>query len=185
MNGRAARIALTLGVGVVYFLAGKLGLHFALVNASATAIWPPAGIALAALLLFGLRLWPVVFAAAFLVNVTTTGSLASSLGIAVGNTLEALIGAALVARFAGGADAFERAQDVFKFVVLAGIVSTAVSATIGVSSLALTDQARWADVGPIWLTWWLGDAAGDLIFAPPLLLVARRPRATRPARGRP
>jgi PAS domain S-box-containing protein len=185
MNGRAARIALTLGVGVVYFLAGKLGLHFALVNASASAIWPPAGIALAALLLFGPRLWPVIFASAFLVNVTTTGSLASSLGIAAGNTLEALIGAALVARFAGGADAFERAQDVFKFLVLAGIVSTAVSATIGVSSLALTGQARWADFGPIWLTWWLGDAAGDLIFAPPLLLVARRPRATRPARGRP
>jgi PAS domain S-box-containing protein len=185
MKAPAVRVGLALGVGVVYFLAGKLGLQFAVVHASATAIWPPTGIALAALLLFGPSLWSVIFVAAFLVNVTTTGSIASSLGIAAGNTLEAVVGAALVRRFAGGADAFERARDLFKFVLLAGLLSTTISATIGVATLELTGQARWTDFWPIWLTWWFGDAAGDLIFAPALLLLARRPLATPPARGRP
>jgi PAS domain S-box-containing protein len=172
MQGRAVRWAAALGVGVLYFLAGKLGLAFALVHANATAVWPPAGIALAAVLLLGRPVWPVIFAGAFLVNISTAGSVLSSLGIAVGNTLEALVGAALVKRFAGGAAAFDRAQDIFKFVV-AALLATMVSATLGVTTLALTGHARWADSGAIWLTWWLGDAAGDLIVAPFLLLAVR------------
>src|SRR5262249_56115872 len=100
------------------------------------------------------------------------GSVLSSLGIASGNTLEALVGAALVEAFAGGAAAFDRAQDIFKFVV-AALLSTTVSATFGVTTLALTGDARWADFAPIWLTWWLGDAAGDLVVAPFLLLAVR------------
>src|SRR2546422_6056558 len=185
MEGRAARLGVALGVGVGYFLAGKLGLAFAIVHANATPVWPPTGIALAAVLLLGRAVWPVIFAGAFFVNLTTAGSVLSSLGIAAGNTLEALVGAALVARFAGGAAVFERARNVFKFVALAGLVSTAVSATIGVTTLSLTGYARWADFGPIWLTWWLGDAAGDLVVAPVVLLLCppRPPRATG-ARGR-
>ena len=185
MNARAARVGLGLGVGVAYVVAGKLGLQFAVVHASATAIWPPAGIALAALLLLGRDLWPAIFVAAFVVNVTTDGAVVSALGIATGNTLEAVVGAALVRRYAGGADAFERARDLFTFVVLAALFSTGISATIGVGTLVLTGHAPWANAGAIWLTWWFGDAAGDLIFAPPLLLLARRPRTTPPARGRP
>src|SRR5206468_1936549 len=83
---------------------------FAIVHASATPVWPPTGIALAAMLLLGRGIWPVIFAGAFLVNVTTAGSVLSSLGIAAGNTLEALVGAALVTRFAGGAAVFGRAR---------------------------------------------------------------------------
>ena len=101
--------ALVLGaLAVVYFLAGKLGLHFAFVHASASAVWPPTGIALAAVLLFGRRIWPAIFVGAFCVNLTTSGSIVSSLGIAVGNTLEATVGASLVAHYAGGVRAFER-----------------------------------------------------------------------------
>src|SRR5437667_3726169 len=133
----ASRIAVALAVVVGYVVAGKLGLHFAFLHASATPIWPPAGIALAALLLFGYSLWPAVFVAAFVVNVTTAGSVATSLGIALGNTIEAVIGAWLVNRFAGGAAAFERARDIFRFVALGGLVSTTISATIGVTTLAL------------------------------------------------
>src|SRR5207245_1974356 len=96
MQERAARLGVTLGVGVVYVVAGKLGLAFAIVHASATPVWPPTGIALAAMLLLGRGIWPVIFVGAFLVNVTTAGSVLSSLGIAAGNTLEALVGAALV-----------------------------------------------------------------------------------------
>jgi signal transduction histidine kinase/ActR/RegA family two-component response regulator len=153
-----------------YVLAGKAGLCLAFVHVSASAVWPPTGIALAALLTLGYRAWPAILAAAFLVNVTTAGSVAPSVGIAVGNTLEGLLGAYLVNRFARGARAFDRAQDVFKFAGLAAGLSTIVSATIGVSSLALGGHAKWADFGPIWLTWWLGDMAGALIVAPLIIL---------------
>jgi len=172
MEARAVTWAAALGVGVLYFLAGKLGLAFAIVHANATAVWPPAGIALAAVLLLGRRVWPAIFAGAFLVNISTAGSIVSSLGIAAGNTLEALIGAFLVERFANGAAAFDRAQDIFKFVA-AALVSTMIDATLAVSTLAVTGHARWPDFGPIWLTWWLGDAAGDLVVTPFLLLAAR------------
>jgi len=124
MRGRAVRFAAALGVGVLYFGAGKLGLAFAIVHANATAVWPPTGIALAAVLLLGRGIWPVIFAGAFFVNVSTAGTVLSSLGIAAGNTLEALVGAALVERFARGAAAFDRAQDIFKFVVTAALFST-------------------------------------------------------------
>src|ERR1700730_7296055 len=111
----------------VYFLAGKLGLSLASVHASATPVWPCTGIALASFLILGYRVWPAILAGAFLVNVTTAGSLATSLGISVGNTLEGVVGCYLVTRFAAGRKVFERAQDVFKFAFLAGVGSTAVT----------------------------------------------------------
>jgi len=157
----------------VYVLAGKVGLSLAFVHASASAVWPPTGIALAALLMLGYRAWPAVFAGAFVVNVTTAGSVATSLGIAAGNTLEGMVGAYLVTRFAHGVGAFDRAQDVFKFAGLAAGLSTILSATSGVTCLALGGYANWADSGRIWLTWWLGDAAGALIITPVLVLWAR------------
>src|SRR5262245_307376 len=99
-------------IAVGYVVAGKVGLLFAFVHASATAIWPPTGIAVAAVLLLGPRVWPAIAAGAFLVNATTAGSMASSVGIAAGNTLEVLIAAALVRRFAAGAHAFYRPRTV-------------------------------------------------------------------------
>ena len=155
----------------IYFVAGKLGLRFASFHASASPVWPPVGIALAGLLLLGCRVWPAIFVGAFLVNATTMGNIATSLGIATGNTLEAICGAWMVNRFARGTRAFDRAQDVFTF-SLAAIVSTLVSPTLGVTSLALGGYADWTKYGPIWTTWWLGDAAGDLIVAPLVLLWA-------------
>ena len=168
------RWSLIAAVVVVYFLAGKVGLQFAFLHSSATAVWPPTGIALAAVLLLGYRVAPAIFIGAFLVNITTAGSLASSLGIASGNTLEALAGAFLVNRYAGGISAFQRARDIVAFSLLAGLVSTAISATIGVTSLVLTAHAPSTQFGAIWLTWWLGDAAGALIVTPLLLLWATR-----------
>jgi PAS domain S-box-containing protein len=172
---RSRRVALAVAVGLVYVLAGKLGLDFAFLHASATPVWPPAGIALAAMLLLGPRIWPIIFAGAFLINVSIAGSIATSLGIAAGNTLEAVVGALLVTRYAGGRNALDRPRDILRFVVLAGVVSTAISATVGVTSLALGNYARWDDYDRIWLTWWLGDMAGDLIVAPLILLWGRAP----------
>ena len=155
---------------IVYFVAGKVGLSFAFVHSSATAVWPPTGIAIAAVLLFGYRVAPAIFVGAFLVNITTTGSVPSSLGIAFGNTLEAVAAGFLVTRFAGGLATFVRARDILRFSLLAGLVSTAISATIGVTSLVLTGSADSSQFGAIWLTWWLGDAAGALIVTPLLVL---------------
>src|SRR6266513_749071 len=156
----------------VYFVVGKLGLILGF--SSSTAVWPPAGIALAAPLLLGYRVWPAVFVGSFLVNVTTEGSVWTTLGVASGNTLEGLLGAFLVTRFAGGRNVFGRARDILVFAALAGLLGTAVSATIGVTSLALGGYASWGRFGAIWLTWWLGDVAGALVVAPALILWGRR-----------
>src|SRR5258707_7350514 len=92
----------------VYFVAGKLGLKLAFVNASATAVWPCTGIALAAFLILGYRVWPAILTGAFLVNLTTAGSVATSMGIAVGNTLEGVVGCYLVTRFENVLRPFKR-----------------------------------------------------------------------------
>ena len=160
----------------VYSAAGKLGLSLAFVHASATAVWPPTGIALAALLVLGPAMWPAIFLGAFLVNVTTAGSIASSLGIAAGNTLEAVLGFWLVQRWAGGRYVFMHARSFFAFALLAGGVATAVGATLGVTSLALTGYASWPRFAEIWLTWWLGDMAGELVVTPVVFLWATDPR---------
>jgi signal transduction histidine kinase len=154
---------------VVYFIAGKFGLMLASLHASASPVWPPAGIALGALLVLGYRAWPAIFVGAFLVNVTTAGNVATSLAIASGNTLEALCGAWLVNRFAGGKTVFDRPQGVFKF-ALAAVFSTIIGPAFGVTSLALAGFADWANYGAIWLTWWLGDTTGDLLTAPLIIL---------------
>ena len=153
----------------VYFIAGKFGLMLASLHVSASPVWPPAGIALGALLVLGYRAWPAIFIGAFFVNVTTAGNVATSLAIASGNTLEAFCGAWLVNRFAGGTTVFDRPQGVFNF-ALAAAVSTIIGPAFGVTSLALAGFADWANYGAIWLTWWLGDATGDLLIAPLIIL---------------
>jgi PAS domain S-box-containing protein len=169
MPASRPRWAWLLALTVLYVLAGKVGLLFATVHASATAVWPPTGIALAALLTLGPSMWPAVAAGAFLVNVTTAGSIATSLGIALGNTLEALIGAWFVARLADGRGAFERPRHIFAF---AGAVvpGAAVAATIGVASLVAGGYAPLADAAAIWVTWALGDISGAVIVTPLLIL---------------
>jgi signal transduction histidine kinase len=162
---------------VVYFIVGKLGLMLASLHASASPVWPPAGIALAALILFGYRAWPAIFIGAFLVNVTTAGNAGTSFAIATGNTFEALAGAWLVNRFAGGKSFCDRPQGIFKFAIAAAL-STIISPALGVTGLALAGFAEWTKYSVIWLTWWLGDATGDLVFAPLVLLWSNpsRPR---------
>ncbi|HEX9580096.1 MAG TPA: MASE1 domain-containing protein [Gemmatimonadales bacterium] len=174
----------TLGVlAAAYFVAGRVGLELAYLHPSASPVWAPTGIAIAGLLLRGLWAAPAVLLAAYLVNVTTGAGLIGSAGIALGNTLEALLAAGLVARFAGGRQAFARAADVLHFALLAGAGSTTVSATIGVTTLALTGSAPWPDYGWIWFTWWLGDMMGAIMVTPAILLWSDAPRL-RPAPAR-
>jgi diguanylate cyclase (GGDEF)-like protein len=170
MSESARRVALVFALAAVYFLAAKLGLRFAYINSSVTTIWPPAGIALAAFVLLGYSIWPAIFAGAFFANITTTGAVLPSIGIAVGNTVEGLLAAYLVNRFARGGRVFDRVRDIIRFTLLAAIVSTTVAASIGVVSLALGGLVSTTDAPRVWLTWWLGDAVGDIVVAPALIL---------------
>jgi len=163
-------------VCVVYILAAKLSLRLASIHPSATPVWPPTGIAIAALLSLGIGFWPAVFAGAFLVNLTTVGTVLTSFGIAIGNTLEAVLASYLITRFANGTKVFDRTWDILRFGLYAGILSTAVAATFGVTSLSLGGFASWEQFGIIWRTWWLGDAAGAMVFTPFLLLCTTRKR---------
>jgi signal transduction histidine kinase len=167
----------------IYFVAGKLGLLLANIHASVSPIWPATGIALAALLLWGVECWPAVFIGAFLVNLTTTVPpgetsawlrILQALGIGAGNTLEAVTGAWLVIRFAGGSNAFLRVRNVFRFTFLAGFISTAVSATIGTLTLLLCGLLAKHVYAAAWLTWWMGDMVGAVVVVPLILTWAEK-----------
>jgi signal transduction histidine kinase len=164
--GKLAGILL---LAAVYFAAGKLGLSLAFENRSASLVWPPTGIALASVLLLGQWIWPGIFLGAFSVNFDTTGLIASSLGIATGNTLEALLAAWLIGKFAGGARVFDDPWGVFQFLLWAGIGCIA-GATIGVSNLGLSAEMPWDKFAGTWWTWWQGDIIAALLVTPPLIL---------------
>src|SRR5258706_2523486 len=170
MNQSVRGVALLIGLAGVYYFAAKLGLRFAYINSSVTTIWPPAGFALAAFVLLGYGVWPAIFAGAFFANISTTSVVFPSLGIAVGNTMEGLLAAYLVNRFARGGRVFDRVRDIIRFTLLAAIVSTTVAASIGVTSLALGGLVSTDEAPRVWLTWWLGDAVSDMVIAPTLIL---------------
>ena len=165
-NNKYKDIATIVLVALFYFVAGKIGLSLAFVNESATALWPPTGIAIASFLLLGKRVWPAIFIGAFLTNITTAGAIGTSLGIALGNTLEGIAASYLVEKYSNGKSTFYRVRNIFRFVILAAFLSTTISANIGVVTLLLGGQASWEQFFPIWITWWMGDAAGALVFTP-------------------
>src|SRR3989454_1393075 len=172
---RLVPAAVVLGTAAVYFTAATLGLRLAFIAEQVTLVWPPTGISLAALLVFGNRAWPGIALGALLANATHHEPLGTAFGIAVGNTLEAVIGAWLLRRV-GFDTALERLKDVLALVVLAALGSTVVSATIGVTSLCVGGVQPWDAFASIWWVWWVGDAMGDLVMAPVLLVWARAPR---------
>ncbi len=162
-------IAQILVLAVVYFVAAKLGLSLASLHKNVTPVWPPAGIAIASLLLFGRRLWPGVFLGALAVNALTDVPLGSAIGIAVGNTLEALVACYLLQRLARWGNSLDSVADVMRFVGCASMLAPVVSATIGGISLCLGGAAEWSNFWSLWLTWWVGDGFGALIFTPFIL----------------
>jgi PAS domain S-box-containing protein len=175
LRGRK-RFGALAGVTIVYFVAGKLGLLLAVVNPAVTLVWPAAGIAVAALLLLGLRVWPALALGAFLVNITTFGVLVPALLIACGNTLEYLAAYALTRRFARGRYAFERGQDVLRFFI-AAMTASAVGATAGTAALHFSGLAS-PTLSLVWTMWWLGDTTGIVLFTPVCLLwLTRQPKA--------
>src|SRR5437762_4804238 len=165
-------------IAAVYFGAAKLGLSMAPPGAEqVTLVWPPTGISLAILLIFGYRFWPGIAFGALLVNYTTPHeNLLSACGISLGNTLEAVVGAWLLYRVARFDNSLERLKDVVALGVLAAGVSTMVSATVGLIVLCLSHVHQWERFGELWSNWWLGDAMGDLVMAPVLLTWLSGPR---------
>lgn len=169
-RGSVRRVLLPIAVGVSYFAAAKMGLRLASINSSVTPIWPPTGLALAAVILWGYRVCPAVFVAALLANATTAGSLYTSALIALGNTLECLVGGYVVHRWSGGRDTFNTPAGVTRFSLTSLAAATPISATVGVGTLILSGLADEGRVASIWTTWWLGDLAGALVIAPVIIL---------------
>ena len=162
-------IGLCLLVAVVYFGGAKLGLSLASVHENVTPVWPPTGIAIASLLIFGARVWPGIFLGALAANLSTNIPLASVLGIATGNTLEAVVAWHLLKRTKNWKKSFDSVADVMTFVVYAAVLAPLVSATIGSLSLCFGDPGQWSNFWYLWLTWWMGDGFGALIVSPLLL----------------
>jgi signal transduction histidine kinase len=163
--GRLAWYALQVGlVAGLYYGAARAGLRLAYLHGSVTALWPPVGVGIAALVIGGLRLWPGIVIGDLLVADFST-PWGTVLGQTIGNTLEVVVAAMLFLRLAGRRARFERVSDVLALVAGAA-VGTLISATFGVVSLRLGDQITAGQVWSVFRTWWLGDFAGALVVAP-------------------
>jgi diguanylate cyclase (GGDEF)-like protein len=167
---RTRRVVTFVAIAVAYYLAGRLGLAMAIGPGRAAAVWPPTGVALAAFVMLGDWVWPAVYAGAFFVSLTSGDGFLPSLFIATGNTWEGLLGAYFMLRFANGRQAFDHPRDVLNYIVLTALVSTMLGATFGATTLSVAGQAHWSRYAATWTGWWLGDAGGDLVVAPLILL---------------
>jgi diguanylate cyclase (GGDEF)-like protein len=154
------------GIFAIYFGLGKVGLAIGGFSEATTALWPPSGFALAAVIIFGRSVWRAVAAGSFFVYWTTTGFLTASAMIAAGHTIEAVLGAALVDRLASGASVLTSARTVFRFAAIAAIGSTPVSATLGATATFVTGLSPLSDFAYTWMTWWLANLTGILVLAP-------------------
>ena len=156
----------------VYLLAGEIGLAVPFTSGNISPLWPPAGVALAAMLIFGYRIWPAVALGAFIVNFFTGIPHLAAAGVALGNTVGPLCGAWFLRQFPGFRPSLTRLRDVLGMSILGALCGTAVSATVGAGVLFLTGVKAWSGFASAWLMWWLGDAMGVLIVAPLVLTFA-------------
>jgi signal transduction histidine kinase len=171
-----------IALAIVYHLAARLGLSMAYLQSNTSPVWPPTGIALAALLLLGRSRWPGVTLGVLLGSLLTGAPFSLALGMAAGNTLEAYLGAYALQRLVRFHHAMDRIQDVTGLAVV-GLLATMISATVGASTLRLTGLAPSSAFASIWLTWWIGDLLGALVVAP-FILTWSNSRWRFPARER-
>lgn len=180
---RAKQLALVAAVAVVYYVAARFSLLLAFEKTNASPVWPPSGLAFAAMLLLGRGIWPGILLGAFLANVGTFLAnqatnpwtvLPVSAFIAIGNTLEALLGISLISRLGIAENPLDRVQDVFKFVAVT-LLMCLVSPCIGPTALMAAGMAPWLLYGTIWFTWWMGDAGGVLVVTPLILSWTAKP----------
>src|SRR5215217_1768852 len=162
-------VGLNLFVAIVYFVGAELGLSLASLHENVTPVWPPTGIAIASVLIFGPRVLPGVFVGALAANLPTSLPIPFAFGIATGNMLEALAAWFLLRRSKRWRNSFDTVGEVLTFVVYAAVLATLVSATLGSLSVCFGDPKQWSTFTSLWLTWWMGDGFGALIFAPLML----------------
>jgi signal transduction histidine kinase len=163
-------------IAALYIIAARAGLQLDTISGFAALVWPPTGIALASLILGGYRLWPGVLIGAVVANLLTGAPILVAAGIGVGNTLEALLGAYALVRIVRFRREIDRVRDAVGLIVFSALLSTVVSATIGVATLHLAGISPREQVVEAWRAWWLGDAIGALVVAPPILVWASRPQ---------
>lgn len=171
MNSRSFSYSLKgLGIAGAYFTSSEVGYLFSTTAMGVSPVWPPTGVALVAILLFGYQYLPWVFLGALAAHLTVPFPGLAAVGSSIGNMLEAAAGVWLVRRFISSPrQPLDRPIDLAKFVLLAPILSTTVSATVGIGSLCLSGATQWKDFPFLWGVWWLGDMFGDLVVAPVLL----------------
>jgi PAS domain S-box-containing protein len=167
LPGTGREVAQTIAIAVAYFVTARLSLSLAIPPGYATAVWPAAGIALASVLIAGARVWPGIWLGAAASNLLVQGSPFLAAIIATGNSLEAVIAAALVERYADGGR-LDHGEPVVRFVGLCGL-SAGVAAGIGVSALALGGALPIDSFLPNLWTWWQGDASAMIIVTPLIL----------------
>lgn len=173
---RSAHYLLLAGlIAVVYFLAAKLGLSLAHTIGQVSAVWPPTGVALAALWLCGRRYWPAILVGAFAANAQAAEPLATAAAIAGGNTLTALVGVWTLGRVFRFSAQLARVRDVLALLVVA-ISSSLLSASLGVLNLRLAGLLARGAAAAAWFTWWVGDTLGIVVVGALLLAWWPHPR---------
>lgn len=161
-------------LSLLYLITAKIGLSFYAVSGFATLVWPPTGIALAALLLYGFKYWPGVAIGAFLANIYVGGTIPVALGISLGNTLEAVTAIYLLRRYVKLNYSFESLRDSIGFIVVVVCVPV-ISASVGVITLAVAGIVLSSAAIPTWTTWWLGNVLGALTITPFLICWLSKP----------
>jgi PAS domain S-box-containing protein len=154
---------------LLYFGAGKLGLAVPFTSSNVSPIWPAAGIAVAAVLIWGIQIIPAIAFAAFLVNFLSPVPTFASIAIGLGNASSAVVAGYLLKRSSDFEISLPRLKDVLKLVAVAAVLATTVAASVGVTALTLAHTKAWSGYGSAWRIWWLGDAMGVLVVAPLLL----------------
>jgi PAS domain S-box-containing protein len=179
-TGSISTFSFILILAAVYFISARLSLFLAFEGTNASPVWPPTGVALAAVLIAGYRVTPGIFTGAFLANIfalkgmgfSLSASIITSFFTAFGNSLEASAGAYLIRRYNGGSYPFDNTKSIFNFVVFGALLSTLISATAGVTSYCAAID-NWVVFPSVWLTWWLGDTTGVLLFTPFLVSLTK------------
>src|SRR6185295_2047181 len=155
---------------LAYFATGKLGLMLPHGHNGVTLVWAPAGIALGAFVVLGYRIWPVILTGSALLYVTVIGVVPDILAMATGATIEGLLTAYLINRFAGGRNALQSPENTVRFAGLIVLSSTTVSATCAATALAMTHLIGWNEYGAIWTDASIGNMTGCLLVAPLVML---------------
>jgi len=177
MRRRVGQVGLIIGLAVVYVLSARLGLAFDPVAGFATLVWPPTGISLAAVLLFGYRVWPGIFLGAITTNLLLGGPIVVALVSGAGNVAEALAGAYLLRRLPNFSMTLERVTSVIALIVYGAVLSTLISSIVGVLSLYAGGLIGPGQVVESWRAWWIGDLVGCMLVAPLILVWVTTPRA--------